>query len=946
MPTGERRYSVAIGDMRETLRGLPDASVDSVICDPPYGLGREPDMAAVLRAWLAGEAYEHKGAGFMSKVWDAGVPGPDYWREVFRVLKPGGHLVAFGGSRTYDLLVLALRLSGFEIKECLHWLHAQGFPKSLNVAQAARKSGLSCQCPTSMVQYPQSRSEGVSHGNVPDMRRTAAGNATESAAQILLDGVRGQGEAHATGSEDVRGLREGMAAGEPLSGGPQSDLLAGMHAGQDRSANGGQGREAAAHGDLPALRQAVPQDDEREATGEILQLRMSGEGIRGDARHERSGEEGPGGLDGQESRVVSAEDERSAQPGMEGRRHAQADTRQLSGRAVRQVPGGIPVDGEDRRLRDGAPTRDGAEARPMSHARRGRASQGPQPAKQSPGQSRAIPQQWGAQTCGSCGKPRIPDGLGTALKPAVEPVVLARKPLAEATIAAQVLATGTGALNIGATRVGHETITSHTKDLSAAHGNKWGAGTPMPIVGHAQHEGRWPANLLLGHSLACEPVGAKRVKAITGTAGGHMAGRKGATYGDGYGYKGSDRAGEAVGYGDADGYETVAAWRCAPGCPVAALDAQSGTSAAGYRRNPSKPNVADAVTWQLGAERGERGYQDTGGASRFFATFYYCPKASRAERDAGCEALDWQGGHNLHVVGAGDGGKRLDGTESIMVQLYQVGEESGGTAWESAGQSVRLLVDTASSRPRVIAGYGMSESDATVWSTFLFGSGATAPSLAECRSITATTTSLITGSKTLRWLTRSLTSASTAGASFEMEHGGSPAMSAAKSNQSLSFTSGETVSLPLVGHVPSGARWTISAGESSAPKSRGNHHPCVKPLSLLRWLIRLTTPPDGVVLDCFAGSGSTGVAALAEGVRVVLCELDADREYEAVIRARMAHAEGATFAPITVPMIGEPERVAETPAPAPTTAPIRSRPARQRRSPIPASAGPTLWDTA
>lgn len=132
-------YEIVCGDSVEVLRSLPDASIDSVVTDPPYGLGREPtpaELAAIVRAWILGEAHEIKGRGFMGKSWDAFVPAPEVWRECLRVLKPGGHLVAFAGTRTQDLMGLALRLAGFEIRDCLQWIYGTGFPKSLDVSKA------------------------------------------------------------------------------------------------------------------------------------------------------------------------------------------------------------------------------------------------------------------------------------------------------------------------------------------------------------------------------------------------------------------------------------------------------------------------------------------------------------------------------------------------------------------------------------------------------------------------------------------------------------------------------------------------------------------------------------------------------------------------------------------------------------------------------------------
>lgn len=115
---------------------LADNSIDAVVTDPPYGLSKQPDMNEVLHHWLNGDDYVHTGGGFMGKTWDSFVPGPSVWKEVFRVLKPGGHLLAFFGTRTYDLGTLAIRLAGFEIRDQIDWVYGSGFPKSLDVSKA------------------------------------------------------------------------------------------------------------------------------------------------------------------------------------------------------------------------------------------------------------------------------------------------------------------------------------------------------------------------------------------------------------------------------------------------------------------------------------------------------------------------------------------------------------------------------------------------------------------------------------------------------------------------------------------------------------------------------------------------------------------------------------------------------------------------------------------
>ncbi len=129
-------FTLHAGDNLAVLAAMPDNSVDAVVTDPPYGLGKEPDALAMLRDWLKTGHHEITGKGFMGKKWDAFVPQPALWRECLRVLKPGGHLVAFGGTRTVDLVGLGLRIAGFEIRDQISWVYSTGFPKSLDVSKA------------------------------------------------------------------------------------------------------------------------------------------------------------------------------------------------------------------------------------------------------------------------------------------------------------------------------------------------------------------------------------------------------------------------------------------------------------------------------------------------------------------------------------------------------------------------------------------------------------------------------------------------------------------------------------------------------------------------------------------------------------------------------------------------------------------------------------------
>jgi DNA modification methylase len=110
-------FDIRHGDCREVMRTLDPESVDSIVSDPPYGLS------------------------FMGKGWDHGVPGVEFWTEALRVAKPGAHLLAFGGTRTYHRLACAIEDAGWEIRDCVMWVYGSGFPKSHDVSKAIDKRG-------------------------------------------------------------------------------------------------------------------------------------------------------------------------------------------------------------------------------------------------------------------------------------------------------------------------------------------------------------------------------------------------------------------------------------------------------------------------------------------------------------------------------------------------------------------------------------------------------------------------------------------------------------------------------------------------------------------------------------------------------------------------------------------------------------------------------------
>jgi site-specific DNA-methyltransferase (adenine-specific) len=113
-----------LGDCLDKLKELDDNSIDSIVTDPPYGLSAAPNSGKSSKG------------GFMGKQWDYDVPSQEIWEECYRVLKPGGHLLSFAGSRTYHRMAVRIEDAGFEIRDQIMWIYGSGFPKSLNIGKS------------------------------------------------------------------------------------------------------------------------------------------------------------------------------------------------------------------------------------------------------------------------------------------------------------------------------------------------------------------------------------------------------------------------------------------------------------------------------------------------------------------------------------------------------------------------------------------------------------------------------------------------------------------------------------------------------------------------------------------------------------------------------------------------------------------------------------------
>lgn len=386
---------------------------------------------------------------------------------------------------------------------------------------------------------------------------------------------------------------------------------------------------------------------------------------------------------------------------------------------------------------------------------------------------------------------RCPEGWGTALKPAHEPICMARKPLAEKTVAENCLKYGTGGINIDESRVDYtsEYDKKHQDDIQKGQANADNGkffGGKGQSVSSGNLQGRFPANLIHDNS------------------------------------------------------EEVR--ECFP-------DVKSG----GSSKQSIRTKTDDSF---LGTGFGGKGIQSdispsSGNASRFFKSIVYQAKSSKSERNKGLDSI-------------------------VLVDIIKLCNENNTTKEEKL---IRLMV-TGISPQKVIAESGVQLKNANEWNTCLFGKHLMEKYQEDIKSIIKTETNSITTSQTLNWLTHLLTNEYTVGANLEMGNGGNLVENAENSN-TLIITINEAMALALgVKDVVSGTQLKISVKEGS------NIHSTVKPIALMEYLIKMVTPKGGIVLDPFAGSGSTLVAAKQSGFQYIGIEMT--EEYIPIIKARLS----------------------------------------------------------
>lgn len=466
------------GKCLDVLRTYPDNFFDSIVTDPPYGLGgRDPTPEEIL-AYLQGADLDT--GEFMGKDWD--LPSVLVWKECLRVIKPGGYLFSFAGTRTIDILSIGIRMSGFTNRDTvpvemgppiLRWIRAQGMPKNVDVGKVSRirvegrygkqtcccikdgPQGTLVQVGSAIgnsIRCQDSEDGGVQRG-VREKTSTEVGDQvlpirSESNPDNLLN-LRSCEDETGKESEEVEEslLLDTLCSGGSTSEGSRSSSIReGLEEDTRRGSKKGS--------KLQSVRKDTKSKRNRPSRSSSETLSVSG--------NQSIGEPG---------RPLR---ELSSHTGVNYNEGFGLDSNRCDPRRIildHHVDGGDPV----------------------------------------------------ARVCSWCG---LPDqewldslqGLGTALKPYWEPILVFRKPLEESTLIDQVLTTGTGVLNIEGSRIKHSSLADFEKHKAGVDaikarggkmGNSWKNSSDLSGANDVSTAGRLPPNVIFVHSELCKKVGSQ-----------------------------------------------------------------------------------------------------------------------------------------------------------------------------------------------------------------------------------------------------------------------------------------------------------------------------------------------------------------------------------------------------------------------------------------------------
>lgn len=820
------------GDCLDVLRSLPDCSVDSVVTDPPYNLtaGKKGGTgeASVNLESPYGRARIGTGngsGGFMGKAWDDydHFPGGFYgWCEAWateclRVLKPGGHLLAFGGTRTWHRLACAVEDAGFEVRDSIAWLYgclsddteiltSEGWVRYDRAKEGQHAlafdtatGALAWQAIQHVHRYPYA-------GEMVRLRSEHTDQLLTPNHRVVLD--EGRSTLHTPyvpSDQDLRRLLADVPGAQPLPVGAEDDVLAGVRGPADLAVKEGQDQASRrAGGPYGAVRDL--QDGDVEA-GRLAQAERGGvllEPVQRCAPCGGAGEalpQGQGGLDRRQPGVLPGEDDRAEQPRMEGRRYRVQEARELCRSAVRASAGVGAADGPHGRVHHGAPATDG---RPLR-----------------------VP----ADQSGSH-QPREPRSQG---QPTGEPDPLAVEP-------------GAQALRVGEDGGGRLLpSTGVTADVVDYAGVVWCITVPHGAF-IARRNGLIFATGNSGFPKSLDVSKAiDKAQGATGTYGEPKSAAhagwidRGRMRGD-EGEEGWQRP-----WMQDEGAVSNAARRYLPGSTEAQAFAGWGTALKPafepvvVARKPIQGTVAaNVLAWGTGALNvdGCRIGEDGGTAGAGVGP----------QGDVYGDGLNGTFGKPVPGLGRWPANVVLD--ESQAEALDEQSGETVSNVRTPSGKDDRGVPNTASQMvmrrndtdPRGVADSG--------------GASRFFPVFKEDDSCTDTTTPAA-----------SAPTLTATGAPDATHAPGTTTPSGASS----AGDSGATTDLPIELMVER-FRYVAKADATERPRVNGTAHPTVKPLSLMRWLVRLVTPPGGTVLEPFAGSGTTVEACIVEGFQCIAIE--------------------------------------------------------------------------
>jgi DNA modification methylase len=859
LPIGD----VVCGDCIDVLKGLPDACVDSVVTDPPYGLSdhKPADVAACMMAWAQGEQYRPEKRGFMGNDWDSWVPGPEVWREVYRVLKPGGTALVFAGTRTQDLMGIALRLAGFEITDCLQWMYGclsedteiliDGLWEQYHKAVAGSRALCYDVGQQSYSWQP------VQEVFVYDYCDTAYRICSDHTDQLVTRGHRclvEQGGSYVWRTAEtlepearvpvVEDLRELLAAipVRQLDTSDAEQVLPGLSACQPAEAASAQ---AQATTEVPVVRQGVQAEGEGIRKGEVLRVHLlCGEqnGATG-GTGACSGDCGNGarGVDGGEPSVLPRQDDRREEPSMERRGDVLPQARELQADQVRPLPAGLPSDGPEGRVRDGAQVACRTGDGPLSLENGGCPPREPRPAGQRPEQPAALLQQPAPQAVRG-------ERFTRADLVRVESVQYEGK--------VWCVRVPTGAFVVR--RNGQVFVTGNSgfpKSLDIGKAIDKRTGAEREVVGRNPHwcEGRTadPGAYAQGGKHAAENITAPA----------------------------TDLAREWDGWGTAlkPAHEPILL--CRKPCEGSfAANAEAwgvaGLNIDGTRVGTGGEDVSrlngDAATWgtygngpsgQYGVPPDKQGRYP---ANLILSHSPGCVCVGE-ERVAGGNGVRGSDAGNS-MYGGGNGLQRKDTGQEVGYADAD-GLETVAKWLCVEGCPVKLLGEQS--------GEGRSNHRSPT-GQHVYGHPEGGSSVAMRTSATMDTTK------------RGHADRVTAARFFTQLPGEPGYLYCAKASRSERERGLE--GMEAHDHYSEDTQ-TPQRDIRQQTRIR-NPHPTVKPLALMRWLCRLTkTPTGGIVLDPFAGSGTTGVAAILEGREFILIEQDDG--YCEIARARIAAARAS-----------------------------------------------------